>query len=83
MPLNTKKIISILLEQFDEIEERCDGYKDRLQELTLDILEYEHAHRISAMNIQKKIDEKCNAVARYLAEQQQHSDDAGTEVLDP
>ena len=69
MPLNDKKIISIILEQCAEIDERCDGYREEIIEVISDILEYERGHRVSATNIQKKINDKCNAAARFLVEQ--------------
>ncbi len=80
MPLNEKKIISIILEQRSGIEERCDGYRDEIIEVISDILEYERGHRVSATNIQQKINDKCNAAARLLATQRDQ--DTGTEVLD-
>lgn len=70
MPLNDRKIISIILEQCAEIEERCDGYSEGILEVVTDILELERGHRVSATDIQKKINDKCNAVARFLAERQ-------------
>ena len=45
-----------------------------------DILEYERGHRVSATNIQKKINDKCNAAARFLA--QQRGQDTDTEEPD-
>ncbi len=70
MPLNDKKIISIILEQCSEIDERCDGYREEVLHVISDILEYERGHRVSAINIQKKINDKCNSAARFLAENQ-------------
>ena len=75
MPLNDKKIISIILEQCADIEERFDGYSDEIVEVVTDILELERGHRVSATNIQKKINDKCNAAARILAEQRGHAID--------
>ncbi|MBM3496272.1 MAG: hypothetical protein FJX72_18415 [Armatimonadetes bacterium] len=80
MPLNDRKIISIILEQCSEIDERCKGYRDLLIEVISEILEYERGHRVSATNIQKKIDDKCNAAARFLASQR--GQDAEAEELD-
>ena len=80
MPLNNKKIIAILLEECREIEERCEGYREELIEVVADILEYERGHRVSWTNIQKKINNKCNAAARFLA--LQRGQDTGTEELD-
>lgn len=80
MPLNDKKIISIILEQREGIDERCDGYRDEIINVISDILEYERGHRVSATNIQQKINDKCNTAARFLAAQRGH--DTGTEELD-
>lgn len=80
MPLNDRKIISIILEQCAEIEDRREGYREEIIEVISEILEYERGHRVSATNIQKKINDKCNAAARFLATQR--GQDAGTEELD-
>ncbi len=79
MPLNDRKIVTIILEQCDGIEERCDGYKEEIIEVVSDILEFERGHRVSATNIQKKINEKCNAAARFLATRRSQS--TGTEEM--
>lgn len=68
MPLNDKKIISIILEQSQNIEERCEGYRDEIIEVISDILEYERQHRVQNTSIQKKINDKCNAAARFLCQ---------------
>ena len=80
MPLNDRKIISIILEQCAGIEERCEGYREEIVEVISDILEYERGHRVSATTIQKKINDKCNAAARLLATQRGQA--TGTEELD-
>lgn len=77
MPLNDKKVISIILEQCGEIEERCEGYRDEVVDVISDILTYERSHRVAATNIQKKINEKCNAAGRFLAKQR--NPDVGVE----
>ena len=68
MPLIDRKIISIIMEQCAEVEERCEGYRDEIAYVIADIIEYEHSHRVQATNIQKKINDKCNAAGRYLSE---------------
>ena len=80
MPLNDKKIISIILQERNEIEERCDGYREEILDVIAGILEYERGHRVSATNIQKKINDKCNAAARFLVSQR--GQDAGPEEMD-
>ena len=69
MPLNDRKIVSIILEQRVGIEERCEGYREEIIEVISDILEYERGNRVSATNIQQKINDKCYAAARFLAMQ--------------
>ena len=69
MPLNDRKVISIILEQCTEIEERCEGYREEVIEVISDVLKYERGHRISATNIQKKINDRCSSAARFLAMQ--------------
>ena len=68
MPLNDRKIISIILDQASGVEERCQGYRKELIAVIAEIIEYERGHRVSATNIQKKISDKCNAVAHFLAD---------------
>ena len=80
MPLNSKKTISIILEQCNGIEERCRGYREEIIEVITDILAYERSHRVSHTTIQKKINDKCNATARFLATQRGHY--SGEEELD-
>ena len=80
MPLNDRKIISIILKERAGIEKRCEGYREEIIEVIAEILEYERGHRVSATNIQKKINDKCSAAARFLASQR--SQDSETEELD-
>ena len=81
MPLNDRKMISIILEECNGIEERCAGYRKAIIDLICDILEYERGHRVSATTIQKKINDKCNAAGQFLAMEQ--SKDARAEELRP
>ena len=80
MPLNNRKIISIILEQCKGIGERYKGYREDIIDVISEILEYERGHRVSATNIQKKINDKCSATARILATRRDR--DIGTEDLD-
>ena len=80
MPLKSRKIVSVILEQCAGIDERCKGYREEIIEVISEILEYERGHRVSATNIQKKINDKCNAAARFLATQRGQY--TGTEELD-
>ena len=81
MPLNEKRIISIILEQSTEAEERCKGYRDEIINVISEIIEYEWGHLVSPTNIQKKIKDKCNAAGQFLA--MERDKDAGAEELRP
>ena len=71
--------MSIILEQCAGIDERCEDYRDEIIEVISDILDYERGHRVSGIHIQKKINERCNAAARFLATQR--SQNPGTEEM--
>lgn len=68
MPLNHKMIASIIIEQVKELDERCSGYKENILDAVTDILLLERQDRISHSNIQQKINDKCNAAGRHLAD---------------
>jgi len=80
MPLNDKKIISIILEECAGVEERCDGYREEIREVITDILKYERDHRLAATNIQQKINDKCSATARFLSGKLGHDTDTGEDI---
>ncbi len=69
MPLNDKKLDSIICEQCAEIEERRDGYKNKIVKLISKILALERDHLASHTNIQQKINVECNGTAQFLSEQ--------------
>lgn len=69
MPLNSKKIVEILLEECKNVDERCDGYGEEIVELVSDIIKEESQHRVQGTNIQQKITDKCKASGRLLATQ--------------
>lgn len=63
-----KKVISIILEEVRSVPKRCRSYHDTLLESISDILEYERQHRVQGTNIQQKVNDKCSAAGRYLAD---------------
>ena len=68
MPLNDRKIITIILNECKTIEERCTGYKEELVEVITEIITAERQHRVQGTNIQQKINDKCFAAGDFLAE---------------
>ena len=75
MPLNSKTVIDILLEESKNIEERCEGYKDEIVDLVADIITEERHHRVHGTNIQQKITDKCRASGRFLAKNRKKQND--------
>lgn len=72
MPLNDNKIISIIFKQCSVVEERCDGYREELVDLISDIFQLERNHRVKATTIQKKVNNKFGASARFLVQRRSH-----------
>lgn len=69
MPLNEKKIISLIMEQAREIPDRAMGYGPALIEAISDIIQAERQHRVHGTSIQQKVNDKCNALGEFLAQQ--------------
>lgn len=74
MPLNEKKIISIILEECKKVSARCKGYREELIESIGDIVQLEQQNRTHGTNIQQKVTDKCNATGHFLAEHRGHHD---------
>ena len=80
MPRNDKMTISIIREQCNSVDERCDDYRGKLAEAALMIIEYEREHRVMRTDIQKKINNQCNRLGQVLVEMDKRN--ADTEVRD-
>lgn len=70
MPISNEKVVKIVLEESESIEERCLGYKEVLVDTLVEIIEAEEQHRVQGTHIQKKIDDKCKAAGDFLAKNQ-------------
>lgn len=66
MPLNERRIMEILLEECNKVQERCKGYREELIETIGDIVQSERQHRVQGTNIQKKVSDKCSALGVFL-----------------
>jgi len=77
MPLNERKIISIILEECETIEERCEGYREELVDVVTDIITTERQHRVQGTNIQQRVNDKCNTAGRFLLERRDQTKKAG------
>ena len=65
--MSTKKVGEIIREECDRIEERCDGYKEKIVDTLYEIIEAEEQHAIRGTNIQQQVDAVCNATGDFLA----------------
>ena len=68
MPLKPSKILNIILDECESINERYDGYKKDFVYLITDIIEDERKHIAQGTNIQQQINEKCDVAGDLLAE---------------
>lgn len=67
MPLNERKIVSIILEECKKLPERCTAYRDEILASVSDIIQAERQHRVQGTNIQQRVSDKCNAAGSFLA----------------
>ncbi|MFQ5750603.1 MAG: hypothetical protein ACE5HI_01280 [bacterium] len=66
MAVNRKKLIQLLLQQIEDVEERCPDYKSALRDSLTDILELERQKRIHGTHIRQKVADKCAALGEFL-----------------
>jgi hypothetical protein len=75
MPLTDKKIISIIMEEGGSVPERFEGYREELIQTIGDIITAERGNRVEATNIQQKVNDKVDAVARLLLQSRDGTDE--------
>jgi hypothetical protein len=68
MPLNSKRVPKIILEECNKRDELFAGYRKELSLTLGDILELERAHRVEGTNIRQKVTDKIAALGRLIAE---------------
>lgn len=67
MPFNAEKMASLIANEFESIEERCEGYKEKLVKVIIEILSSEKQHSVKGINIQKEVNSICKAAGDFLA----------------
>ena len=67
MPFNAQKMANIILNECESIEEKCEGYKEKLVEIIVEILRAEKEHSVSAINIRQQINDTCKDAGDFLA----------------
>ena len=66
MSYNKQKMVKLILNECESIEERCDGYRKVILEAIVEILEAEREHREQRTQIQKKVSDACYKVGDFL-----------------
>jgi hypothetical protein len=61
-----EKVIGILLEQSDAVEERCAGYREELKEAVADIITQERQNKFARTNIAVKVADVVGRLGTYL-----------------
>ena len=75
MPLNERKIISIILEECKRVPQRSNGYRAVIIDSLSDIIQ----HKVQGTNIQQRINDKIRAAGQFLAETRGHTHEAEIE----
>lgn len=70
MPIHDRKVVSVILEESERIEERFPGYRALLRDLLTDILQAEANHLVQSTRIQKTIKDLIDASARAFVDNQ-------------
>lgn len=66
MAYNDRKIMAVLREELDQVEEKYSGYKEDLENLMKQVLNLERQHTLSYRNIVKDISSEINKVGMKL-----------------
>ena len=66
MAYNDRKIIKVLHDQFEDVPERCEGYKEKLARLLVDVVHLERAHAIARRSVVKDIGDTINRMGMFL-----------------
>jgi hypothetical protein len=66
MAYKDERVIDILLEQADAIEERCPGYREELKDAVADIVAEERKNKFARTNVAVKVADFVGRVGTYL-----------------
>jgi hypothetical protein len=68
MPLASKRVLSIILEECKTRQERFPGYREELIQTLSEIIQLERDHRVQGTNIRQRIADKVGALGRLIAD---------------
>lgn len=66
MSYKDEKIVSVLLSEASNIDERCDGYREELTEAMAEIVQKERAHLFQRTNIVVEVGEIISRVGTFI-----------------
>ena len=68
MAFNNEKIMNILIDHIDQLDEKCVGYKDEMNKLVKHIVRIETEHSVTKTNVGQKIEDQIIKLGRLLKE---------------
>ena len=75
MAYNNKKVREVLQDQFEDVPERCEGYKKKLARLLVNVVNLEHAHAIAKRSVVQDIGAEVHAIGMFLHHSRSASDE--------
>ena len=79
MSYNKQKMVNLILNECEAIEERCDGYRKKVLDAIIEILNAEREHKAQRTSIQKQVNQACHKAGDFLA-RKRDIDNPTTEV---
>ena len=73
MPVENARIMKIVLEEVETVEDRCLGYKEEVKETLAEIIMAEYQHRQQKTRIQQIVNDKCDLAGQFLAERRRRA----------
>ena len=70
MSFNKEKMVKLILNECESIEEKCDGYRRKVLDAIVEILNAEREHHVQRTRIQKNVNEACHSAGDFLAKKQ-------------
>ena len=66
MPFNAQKMANLILKECESVEEKGEGYKEKLVKVIIEILSSEKQHSVKGINIQKEVNLICENAGDFL-----------------
>ncbi len=66
MAYNSRKLLEVLHDQIVDVPQRCEGYKDELARLLVEVMHIERDHAIARRSVVKDIANKVHLTGMFL-----------------